>query len=168
LCADCLSRCWVFRSALSIGSEPVQHQQRGPLALAFLFLHALARRGWTCLGWADNLWLTALVGVGSVHWYMSTLGSVWFVAQISTTTFMFAGVWLATARGSPLLSGVALAIAMLGRPHVALCYPLILALGVGASGSRGSRSRSRQCLPPQDSKMTAVGGRFGSPIGRLG
>ena len=100
------------------------------VVLVFLLLRSLAKRGWTRLGVADNLWLTALFGVGSVHWYMSTLGSVWFVSQICTLTFVLLAAWIATATGSPLLSGTALALAMLGRPNVALSYPLLLAIGL--------------------------------------
>lgn len=107
-------------------------------ALAYLFLRALACRGWTRLGWGDNLWLTALFAVGTVHWYMSTIGSVWFVAQICTVTFMLAAVWIAASSGSAPLAGAALALAMLGRPHVALCYPLVLALGARARGRRAA------------------------------
>ncbi len=100
------------------------------VVLAFLLVQTLARRGWTRLGLIDNLWLTVLFGVGTVHWYVSTLGSVWFVSQICTVTFMLLAGWIAAASGSALFSGAALALAMLARPHVALCYPLLLAMGI--------------------------------------
>lgn len=99
------------------------------VALAFLLLDALARRGWSQLGRSDNLWLTAMFGIGTVHWYMSTIGSVWFLAQICTATWMLAAVWIAIATRSALLAGGLLALALLARPHVALCYPLLLAIG---------------------------------------
>jgi hypothetical protein len=98
------------------------------VALAFMLAQALAQRGWTRLHRADNLWLALMLGFGSVHWYMAIQGSVWFVSQICTLTFMLMAAWLTVATDSPLLSGAALALAMLARPHVALGYPLLLAI----------------------------------------
>jgi hypothetical protein len=104
------------------------------VALVFLILAALSANGWTSLGQADNLWITALFGVGSVHWYMCTLGTVWFVSQICVTTFIALAVWLACAKRHPFFVGSALALAMLGRPHVVLTYPLLLAVMAHGSG----------------------------------
>ncbi|MDP9310640.1 MAG: hypothetical protein M3R24_07080 [Chloroflexota bacterium] len=100
------------------------------VVLAFLLVQTLAKRGWTRLGLIDNLWLTVLFGVGTVHWYVSTLGSVWFISQVCTVTFMLLAAWSTAATGSAVFSGTALALAMLARPHVGLCYPLLLALAV--------------------------------------
>ena len=100
------------------------------VALTFLLLEALAQRDWTQLKRADNLWLTLLLGLGTVHWYMATLGSVWFVSQLCTLTFMLLATWIAVDIGSPLFSGGALAVAMLARPNVALAYPLLVAIGM--------------------------------------
>lgn len=100
------------------------------VALAFVLLQQLARRGTTELAVADNLWLTALWGVGSVHWYMSTMGSVWFLGQIAGVTFVLAAACLALRVDSALLCGSALGLAMWGRPTLVLTYPLLLALGV--------------------------------------
>lgn len=111
------------------------------VALAFLLLQALSARGWTRLGLRGNLWLTVLFGVGSVHWYMATLGSVWFLAQTCTALFMLLAGYLAVATGRPVLAGAALAVAMLGRPHVALCLPLLL--GIGLQHVRQDTGRGR-------------------------
>jgi hypothetical protein len=100
------------------------------VVLAFLLLQALTRRGWTKLKLTDNLWLVALWGIGSVHWYMSTLGSVWFVSQICTVSFVLLAVLLAVTPCSPWLSGTALALAVWGRPTIALSFPLLLAVGI--------------------------------------
>jgi hypothetical protein len=105
---------------------------------AFLLLQTLAQRGWTQLKLPDNLWLTALWGIGSVHWYMSTLGSVWFVSQICTVTFVLLAVVLAAKTGSPWLSGTALALAAWGRPTIVLSYPLLLAIGLEHLGAARS------------------------------
>lgn len=98
------------------------------VALIFLLLSGLARRQWTHLGLTDNLWLTLLFGLGSVHWYMATIGSVWFVAQICTVTFVALALWLAVEERAPWLVGLALALAMLARPNVLLTWPLLLGM----------------------------------------
>jgi hypothetical protein len=110
------------------------------VALIHAVLAVLTRRGWSKLGVADNLWLTALFGLGSVHWYMATIGSVWFVAQICTVTFVALAVWIALAAPprprSALLAGLALALAMVARPNVALTWPLLL--GIAATHLRAA------------------------------
>lgn len=98
------------------------------VALIFLLLTGLAERQWSQLALTDNLWLTLLFGLGSVHWYMSTIGSVWFVAQICTVTFVALAVWLAIERVSPWLVGLALALAVAARPTVLLTWPLLVGI----------------------------------------
>ncbi len=103
------------------------------VTLIFLLLQALSQRGWSKLSTTDNLWLTGLFGLGSVHWYMATIGSVWFVAQICTVTFVVLAVWIAVwmpaGRVSPWLAGLALGVAMTGRPNLALTWLLLLGIG---------------------------------------
>lgn len=96
--------------------------------LIFLLLTGLARRQWTQLSTGDNLWLTLLFALGTVHWYMATIGSVWFVAQICTVTFVALAVWLAIEQRSPWMVGMALALAIAARPNVLFTWPLLLGI----------------------------------------
>lgn len=98
------------------------------VALVFLILSELAARGWTQLNTNDNLWLTALFGVGSVHWYVSTLGQVWFTAQICTVTLVALAVYVALRGGPAWLAGLMLGLAVAARPNVALSFPLLLGI----------------------------------------
>lgn len=98
------------------------------VTLIFLLLSALARRQWTQLSTVDNLWLTLLFALGCVHWYMATIGSVWFVAQICTVTFVALAVWLAIEGRTAWLVGLALALALAARPNVLLTWPLLLGI----------------------------------------
>lgn len=98
------------------------------VALVFLLLSELAARGWTQLNPKDNLWLTALFAVGSVHWYLSTLGDVWFVAQVCTVTFVALAVYVALRGGPAWLAGLMLGLAVATRPTVALTFPLLLGI----------------------------------------
>jgi hypothetical protein len=98
------------------------------VAFVYRLLEALAARGWTRLGTGENLWLVLLFGLGSVHWYMSAVGSVWFISQICTVSFVALAAWSAAGSGSPWLAGTSLALAMLARPNVALAWPLLLGI----------------------------------------
>lgn len=96
--------------------------------LVFGMLAALVKRRLANIGRSDVIWLTVLFGLGSVHLYMGMQGSVWFLAQIATFTFATLSVWLAISRKHAVWVGLALAVAMLGRPHIALLGPLLLAI----------------------------------------
>jgi hypothetical protein len=100
------------------------------VSLMYLFLEALARRGWTQLHRQDNLWLTLLFGLGTVHWSLAVMGEVWFVSQVCTVTFVLLAAWLAVVTKSPWWSGAMLALAVCGRPTVALSW--ILLVGIAA------------------------------------
>jgi hypothetical protein len=98
------------------------------VALVFLLLTSLSERRWTQLSRADNLWLTLLFSLGSVHWSVATVGMVWQLDQICAVTFVALAVWLSVERASPWSIGAALGLAMAARPHVALTWPLLLAI----------------------------------------
>ncbi len=108
------------------------------LTLVFFLLRALAERGWTSFTDADNLWLTILFGFGTVHWVLSTQGTVWFTAQICALTFAALSVLLAVKRNSPWAAGTALALAMLARPNIILMFPLLVAIAVQHMHESGS------------------------------
>lgn len=98
------------------------------VTVIFLLLTTLAGRNQAPPTLVDRLWLTLLFGLGTVHWYMATIGSVWFVAQICTVTFVALAVWGAAAGRSGWLVGTGLALAMLSRPTVIFTWPLLIAL----------------------------------------
>jgi hypothetical protein len=143
------------------------------VALAFLLVSGLSQRGWSQLGLVDNLWLAALLGFGTVNWYMSTLGSVWYLAQICALTFTLAAVWVAVASGSALGASAALAIATLGRPNVLLLYPLLVGIGAqhvhdGRQAGRSWTAWALRSLAPLAAGCVVLlaynAARFGSPF----
>ncbi|MFN8494914.1 MAG: hypothetical protein U0350_45340 [Caldilineaceae bacterium] len=168
---------WVALAGLSNVQTVLFCAIFGALNVTFVYglLQALSQRGWTKLSVTDNLWLTGLFGLGSVHWYMATIGSVWFVAQICTVTFVALAVWSAVANGSPWLAGLALGLAMVGRPNVALTWPLLL--GIAALQLRTKEGRiawpalTRWAIASAIPMLLAVAGlllynnaRFGNPL----
>jgi hypothetical protein len=102
------------------------------VALCYALIRGLASRGWSRLGRSGALWLTVMFGWGSVHWYMSTPGSVWFVGQLCTLTFILLAALFAVSIRRPFLAalcdGCALALAMLARPHIATIWALLFGI----------------------------------------
>jgi len=147
----------------------------GNVALIFLLLASLAARGWTRLGTTDNLWLTAMFAVGTVHWYVATDGQVWFLAQTCTVFFTVLALFLAAQGYAGGWSGAALALAMGARPHVALIWPVLAGLAAehlrDAAGRLDRRRWLRWCALSTVPMAAAVAGllaynhaRFGNPL----
>ncbi len=91
-------------------------------------LNALGRRGWIELDVGGRCWLLLLFALGCVHWQVATEGSVWFLSHTCTITFIALAVWATIAVRSPWLPGIALALALWGRPNVIFTWPLLLGI----------------------------------------
>ncbi|MES2661678.1 MAG: hypothetical protein V4629_00090 [Pseudomonadota bacterium] len=96
--------------------------------LIFLLLASLSQKKLISLSLFDNLWLTLFFGFGTVHWYMSTVGTVWFIAQICTFSFLSLATLFTVNRYSPWWIGSALGMAIAARPHVILMWPLLFGI----------------------------------------
>ncbi|MEO5986525.1 MAG: hypothetical protein ABIW50_06440 [Candidatus Limnocylindria bacterium] len=77
-------------------------------------------------------WLSAVLAVGSVHWWVAGTGTVWLHAQVVAVFFALLALILATSRRWPLLAGVLLGMAAASRLPMGLTLPLYLALYLGA------------------------------------
>ncbi len=98
------------------------------VALMLDMLNALSERGWTKLKPRDNLWLTVLFALGTIHWYMSIVGKVWFISRILALTFMLLAALLALRRKSPWLIGLAVGLSLWARPNMIFIWPFLLAV----------------------------------------
>jgi hypothetical protein len=98
------------------------------VALMFDMLNALSERGWTKLKPKENLWLTILFALGTIHWYMSIVGKVWFISRILALTFMLLAALMAFRRKSPWLIGLAVGLSLLARPNMIFIWPFLLAV----------------------------------------
>jgi hypothetical protein len=74
------------------------------------------------------VWSGLLVGIGSIIWYMSASGSVWYLGQISAAFFLTAAIFESLLKKRPLLIGIFLGAAFLSRLHTILALPLFLYL----------------------------------------
>ncbi len=99
-------------------------------ALLFLLLGWAARRGWTRTQTPAQLWLTAFFAFGTAHFYLSTDGRMWFMSQQVTVTLLLLAAALAVTRKPAWLSGAALALAVMARPHILVFAPLLLGIWV--------------------------------------
>jgi hypothetical protein len=111
-------------------------------ALLFLLLRDLARRRLSRRSVVDDFWLTALFGVGSVYYFCSVVGQVWFTAHVIAVTLSIGYVWASLDAERPVLAGLCTALGVATRP-LWLVYPLFLFEAVRMSGGwRALRTRA--------------------------
>jgi hypothetical protein len=103
--------------------------------LLFLLLRALRARGYSRRSEVDDLWLTVMFGVGSVYYFCSVVGEVWFTAEIVGVTLSIGYVWGSLDVRRPVLAGACVALGFATRPPWAV-LPLFLFEAVRAVGGR--------------------------------
>jgi hypothetical protein len=101
--------------------------------LLFLLLRHLRARGLSRRTDVEDLWLTALFGVGSVYYFCSVVGQVWFTAQIVAVTLSIAYVWAALEARHPVWAGLFIGLGFATRPPW-LMFPLFVFEAVRACG----------------------------------
>jgi len=132
-------------------------------ALLFLLMRDLARRGLSRRSPADDLWLTAMFGVGSVYYFCSVVGQVWFTALIVAVTVSIGYVWASLGAERPVLAGLCLGLGFATRPPLGAMFPLFLFEAVRVSG--GWRAlRSGSGLSTLARRLV----RFAAPIAGVG
>jgi hypothetical protein len=82
---------------------------------------------------SDDLWLTALFGVGSVYYYCSVIGQVWFTALVVGVTISIGYVWASLDAQRPAMAGLLVGLGFATRPPW-LVFPLFLWEAVRVSG----------------------------------
>jgi hypothetical protein len=110
-------------------------------ALLFLLLRDLARRRLSRRSAGDDLWLTAMFGVGSVYYYCAVVGQVWFSAHVVAVTLSIGYAWASLGAERPALAGLCVGLGFATRPPWVV-LPLFLIEAVRVSGGwRALRSR---------------------------
>jgi hypothetical protein len=103
--------------------------------LLFLLLRDLRSRGLSQRTERDDLWLTALFGVGSVYFFCSVVGQVWFTALIVAVTLSIGYVWASIDARHPVWAGLFVGLGFATRPPW-LVLPLFLLEAWRVSGGR--------------------------------
>jgi hypothetical protein len=89
-------------------------------ALLFMLLERLSAAGESPRGRAENLLLTALFAFGSVFFYVSVQGSVWFAAHVVASSLLLLYARFGMAATQPLLAGLFLGLSYGCRPTTLL------------------------------------------------
>lgn len=92
----------------------------------FLTLEELSQRKWIKLSRSGILWLVALFSFGTVQLWLAVSSVVWLFSQICTVFFVAMAFFFVVKRFPAWLSGLALAIALLGRPNVFVLWPALV------------------------------------------
>jgi hypothetical protein len=93
----------------------------------FLTLRRANRVGWIRLSTAACVALTLLFGLGTVHFYLTVIGDVWFLSQIVATFFVTLAVYCVLHHhkhsGWSVAAGAAFAAGMLARNSIVATVP---------------------------------------------
>jgi len=74
------------------------------------------------------IWTGLLTGFGTIIWFMSAVGSGWYLGQITGAFFLTAALFTALYKKHPFLIGILLGAAFLSRLHIILSIPLFIYL----------------------------------------
>jgi hypothetical protein len=115
--------------------------------LLFLLLRDLSRRGYGKRTAVDDLWLTLVLGVGSVYFYASCVGQVWYTAHVVGVTFAIGYAWASIEAARPALAGLCLGLGYATRTPMAFMFPLFVMELVRSTGG-WQALRERRALAP--------------------
>src|SRR5260221_194938 len=110
-------------------------------ALLFFLLRELGRRGLSRRSLGDDLWLTALLGVGSVYYYCAVIGQVWFTALVVAVTLSIGYVWASLDAAWPALAGLCVGLGFATRPPWLVLAPFLCEAVRVSGGWSGLRTR---------------------------
>jgi hypothetical protein len=118
--------------------------------LLFLLLRRLKARGYSKRSVGDDLWLTAMFGVGSVYYFASVIGQVWFTAHVIGVTCVIGYAWASLDAAYPWLAGLCVGLGWATRTPLGFMVPLFLFEAVRASGGWPRlRKIGSEGLPPR-------------------
>jgi hypothetical protein len=112
--------------------------------LLFGLLRTLVKRGHSQRSVSDDLWLTALLGIGSVYYFSSVTGQVWFTAHVVGVTCVIAYAWAALDARHPWAAGLFLGLGFACRPSLGFAFPFFVLEAVRMAGGFGALWRERR------------------------
>ena len=96
------------------------------LPLAFAVLRRLAAAGLSTRSQTDDLWLVATLAFGSVLFFSSVQGKVWYTAHVVGVALALLNALASIEARWPIVAGIALGAAALTRTSMAFMFPLFL------------------------------------------
>ena len=133
--------------------------------LLFLLLRRLRSRGYSKRSSIDDLWLTLMFGVGSVYYFASVLGQVWFTAHVVGVTCAIGYAWASLDAARPALAGLCVGLGYATRPAMGFMVPFFVFEAVRASGGWPRLRKLRSEGLPRGLLTKLV--RFGLPAGAV-
>jgi hypothetical protein len=94
--------------------------------LVFLLLRRLGRLGYSNRSLLDDLWLTGLFAFGTVHFFASVVGQVWFTAHVVGVGLTALYALSALEGRHPFRAGLCLGLGFVTRTPVPFSFPLLL------------------------------------------
>ncbi len=73
-----------------------------------------------------SLWIAVLFTFGTIYWYLASVGSSWYFAQVTAVFFLFLALNEAFGKKRPWLIGIFLGAAYWSRLPVILSFPFFL------------------------------------------
>jgi hypothetical protein len=92
-------------------------------ALLYLLLARLSREGKSERTWRENVLFSLLFAFGTVFFFSSVQGSVWFVAHVINASLVVGFLWYALDARNPIAAGVMLGLAIHTRANMAFVAP---------------------------------------------
>lgn len=96
------------------------------LPLCLLLLRRLREAGFSERSVADDLWLVGVLAFGTVLFFSSVQGKVWFTAHVLGVALALVYAWASIEAKRPIIAGLALGAAALTRTPMAFMFPLFL------------------------------------------
>lgn len=94
--------------------------------LVYLLLRRLAAFGYSTRTVVTDLWLVAMFAFGTVYFYSSVLGQVWYTAHVVGVGLTAIYAMAAIEGRHPMIAGACLGLGFVTRPPIAFSFPLIL------------------------------------------
>lgn len=93
------------------------------------------------------VWFAVLFGFGTIFWYLSSIGSVWLIAQVIATFFMMLALYESLNKNRPLLVGLLVGASFWCRLPTALGIFFFAALAIAQQQNPGWLNKFKAALP---------------------
>jgi hypothetical protein len=119
------------------------------LPLLLMGLRRLNAAGLTDRSLAEQLWLCALLGFGTVFFFSAVQGRVWFTAHVVGVALALLYAWASIEAARPIIAGVALGLAAITRTPMAFMFPLFLCEAWRMTGGKAAWTADRKAFVRQ-------------------
>jgi hypothetical protein len=117
------------------------------VALAYLLACDVAKSQGQAPKDSNALWAAVLFGFGTIFWWLSSVGSVWLIAQVFATFFMFLALHESFNKSRPLLIGILVGASYWCRLPTILGIFFFVGLILSRQQVDGLKNKIRQALP---------------------